>query len=99
MIKCKLEEVINNEINTIIRDIRIFLVGNETYDFETNQFQGYIIIDQFRSNFRTIKYHKYNKVLSKVYIKFYNNCQNNYNKVLHNEEIQRKRIIEQFENE
>ena len=37
MIKCKLEEVINNGVNTIIINIRIFLVSNEIYNFETNQ--------------------------------------------------------------
>ena len=53
MIKYKLDEVINEEVNTMIWDIRIFLVGNENYEFKTNQqylefealFRGHIIMD------------------------------------------------------
>ena len=58
------------------------MVGNENYEFETNQqylgfealFRGHVITDWFGSNFGTKKYYECNEVLTKVGVKFYNEC-------------------------
>ena len=36
MTKHKSDEVTNKEVNIMIQDIRMFLVGNKNYEFETN---------------------------------------------------------------
>jgi len=61
--------------------------------------RGYIIMDWFGSNFSTLKYHEYKKILVKLYIQYYEAYWKHKNKALHNEKIQRKQITEWFEKE
>ena len=72
--------VLDEEIEKMIHDIRILLVGNK--ELQTNQqyigfeaiFRGYTIVDWFGSNFSTLKYHEYSKILVKLCVQYYEAC-------------------------
>ena len=84
------DNISEEEINTMIKDIRNFLVNRENY--ETNQqylefevlFRSYIIKAWFGSNFSSSKYREYNKILARLSIRFYNRCWKQINEINNN---------------
>ena len=74
-------DITEKEIDTMIRDVRRYLV-NRIEGFKINQqylemqalFCGYLIIAWFGTNFYIIKYRESNKTLIKLYMNYYEIC-------------------------
>ena len=62
-------------------------------------FRGYVTRDWFGTNFASDKYKECNKIIVKLCVKYYEAYWKNRNAALHNEVIQRNRIIEWYHNE
>ena len=73
------DNVSEEEIVTMIKDIWNFLVNREE-NYKTNQqylgfealFRAYIMKAWFRSNFSSSKYRECNKTLARLRVRFYN---------------------------
>ena len=89
----------------MINNIKKYLNSNDEYKMNQEHirfkvlFHSYIIKVEKGSNFKDNKYHKCNRLLVKFYMEYYYKYQINRNKWLHNKELQRKRVLEQYEKE
>ena len=60
-------------------------------------FRGFIIKAQFGANFQSTKYQECNKIKVYLYIEYYDKCQKECNKAMHNKNTQKERIVNWFE--
>ena len=104
--KTKYPDIIEDEINSIIQDIRRYLV-NKVDGLETNQqyirmkalFCRYPIIAQFGTNFQTTKYQESNKILIKLCINYYEKYWKYRNQMMHDNNKQKERIRKWYDTE
>ena len=105
LVKYELSDIEQEELIKMVNDIRKYLI--DINNFETNQqsvgfkalFQGYVIKAQTDTNFNTTKYTELNKILVKRYTSYYMDYQRQRNEVLHNQDYQKKRLRQQYEEE
>ena len=96
-----------NEIMSFCEDILLYLNSKDEDEYETNQihlgmkniFRGYIVSNQYDTNFSKAKYSECNRVIIKHSINYYMKCQHLSNKITHNEQKQHKRILTWYHNE
>ena len=106
LIKMRHLDVTENKIDTMIRDIRRYLV-NRIEGFKINQqylgiqalFRGYPIIVCFGTNFYITKYRESNKILIKLCMNYYKTYWKHQNQYMYNKNKQRERTIKWFDAE
>jgi len=101
----KSEEIHVEEIMSFVEDILRYLENEQEEEYEMNQqyvgmrelFRGFVVIDWEGTNFGSRKYRKVNKIIVQRCVEYYYECWKHRNEEHHNEEKQRKKLLDWYE--